>query len=373
MNIYNFLLKIENKINSKNFIERFSSKTINEGIIESIKENDEETFTKLIQNELNIKNELNLKDEDLHKIKNENIIKFLLSSNKIDNYKKLRLALLNNKIELARSYLRYDLDIKLVMDIFIECENFELFKLFHVFMYYSSSFYKDYDFLLYIEEKFKQKQISDDIFKKIFKSMQFEVKIKFVNNFNEYNYLINDSELKVSILETLKYYLLLFLDNIYIFNKCLEINSDLISNLNNNNNFKNLFKQIYIKSIKNCCIEIFKKSSEILNYDHSLNYNQSIRNSCKYGSLDIVKYLLKDDRVQPTGFSLMNASEFGHIDIVKELLKDPRIDISYKKYYSILKAKTSEIEELLIKYLSKKYYLREFFNEEIEKIILNGF
>ena len=56
--------------------------------------------------------------------------------------------------------------------------------------------------------------------------------------------------------------------------------------------------------------------------------NQSAFNiACDYGNIEIVKYLLKDERVDPsdlTGF--MWALESHHYNVVKFLLKDKRID-----------------------------------------------
>jgi len=63
--------------------------------------------------------------------------------------------------------------------------------------------------------------------------------------------------------------------------------------------------------------------------DPSVNNNQSLLWACQNGYLNIVKYLLKDKRVDPTDLdsvSLRAATFYRHYDIVKLLLDDGRAD-----------------------------------------------
>ena len=59
--------------------------------------------------------------------------------------------------------------------------------------------------------------------------------------------------------------------------------------------------------------------------------NYGIRIASNNGHLDVVKVLLKDERVDPSEYdniAIRFTSENGHLDVVKELLKDKRVDPS---------------------------------------------
>ena len=78
-------------------------------------------------------------------------------------------------------------------------------------------------------------------------------------------------------------------------------------------------------------------------------------------SLEVVKELLKDSRVNPShnNEAIIGTSKNGHLEVIKELLKDPRTTPPIE----IL------IQNNLSEYFSKKSIL--WFNEEIEYLITN--
>ncbi len=78
-----------------------------------------------------------------------------------------------------------------------------------------------------------------------------------------------------------------------------------------------------------------------------------IRIACDYNHVDIVNLLLQDGRADPTGadnYCIRNASIYGHIKVVQLLLQDGRVDPTARDNMAINQAKTEEIKEMLIKY-----------------------
>jgi len=70
-----------------------------------------------------------------------------------------------------------------------------------------------------------------------------------------------------------------------------------------------------------------KKSDSFFTGD--LNYQ--IQDMCMYGRLDMIKLLLNDPRIDPSGHPIITASRFGRLEIVRELLKHPRVDPRFEQ------------------------------------------
>ena len=77
---------------------------------------------------------------------------------------------------------------------------------------------------------------------------------------------------------------------------------------------------------------------KVLLLNKKTNLDDCIEIAIQNGRLEMVKILLKDPRVDPSGdnnYSIRRASKNGHLEIVKLLLQDPRVDPSDRNNYSI--------------------------------------
>ena len=87
--------------------------------------------------------------------------------------------------------------------------------------------------------------------------------------------------------------------------------------------------------------------------DPTLSDNLPIRIVSQYGRLEIVKLLMADSRVDPSGRNneaILLASQQGHVDVVRLLLTDPRVDPFADNNWAIRQAKENghtEIVQLL--------------------------
>ena len=91
------------------------------------------------------------------------------------------------------------------------------------------------------------------------------------------------------------------------------------------------------KSIKENNLIVFKK---LLNYS-DIKFFGSFILAAKYGSFDIIKLLLKDERFDPSenrNQAIQQAVSRGYFNIVKLLLKDKRVDPSERENHSIRSA-----------------------------------
>ena len=87
--------------------------------------------------------------------------------------------------------------------------------------------------------------------------------------------------------------------------------------------------RLIIWASENGHIDLVKKLLKDERVDPSGRQNEAITEASRNGHIEIVKLLLDDDRVDPSdfnSFSLIYACENGHIEIVKLLLDDGRVD-----------------------------------------------
>jgi ankyrin repeat protein len=99
------------------------------------------------------------------------------------------------------------------------------------------------------------------------------------------------------------------------------------------NNSK-VINKIFIKACEYNCLDIVKELMKDERVDPSDKNNWAIRYASEKGHLDMVKELMKDKRVDPSdrnNWAIRYASDWGHLDVVKELLKDKRVCLTYKK------------------------------------------
>lgn len=84
-------------------------------------------------------------------------------------------------------------------------------------------------------------------------------------------------------------------------------------------------------------------------YDPSVDDNFLINRAAMHGYADIVKLLLRDERVRRVGENIHNelllvACDHNKKDVVKVLLEDPQVDPAYKNNKAIIRAILSPIE-----------------------------
>ena len=112
--------------------------------------------------------------------------------------------------------------------------------------------------------------------------------------------------------------------------------------------------------IASCCYNNLALAKRLLKCETvqpsvSAEDNRAIREASKYGCKDIVEFLLKDPRVDPSArynSPICQASSNGHKEIVEMLLRDARVDPSDNHNYAIQWASRKgfkEIVEMLLK------------------------
>ncbi len=137
-----------------------------------------------------------------------------------------------------------------------------------------------------------------------------------------------------------------------------------------------------LKSIDNLSSEELLKKSINNNYlngvkialekgaDPSQGYNYAIRIASLNGHLEIVKLLLKDERINPSdnrNDAINFASENGHTEIIKLLLQDPRVDPSEYSNYAIRLASENGHLEIVKLLLNDSRVRKKLTNEQIKK------
>jgi ankyrin repeat protein len=105
--------------------------------------------------------------------------------------------------------------------------------------------------------------------------------------------------------------------------------------------------------------------------------NDAIKGACEYGNTDLVKLLLKDDRIHPEtsdNFPIRIASRNGHVDVVKLLLSDDRVDPSDHDDDAIRSASTNghyDVVKILLE--DKRVNPAAFNNDAIQDASRNGY
>ena len=118
---------------------------------------------------------------------------------------------------------------------------------------------------------------------------------------------------------------------------------------------------------------------------YNYNYHKIILWACKYGHLDIVKWILKHSNVKINmgyhkNIPMKLASRYGHIEIVRYLLKLAKVDKKIRPtsgdHHPVrLSAKNGHIDitELLLKYIVELKYSNIDIDDIIKKTIINIF
>ena len=77
--------------------------------------------------------------------------------------------------------------------------------------------------------------------------------------------------------------------------------------------------------------------SEYPEVDPSADNNKAFRLASEYGQIEVVKWLLQDERVNPfddDNYAIRWATKNNHPDVVALILNDPRMEASAFKYFT---------------------------------------
>ena len=147
---------------------------------------------------------------------------------------------------------------------------------------------------------------------------------------------------------------------------CTDGNLSLLKELTSKNDIFNVENNFTI-ACKNGHLEIVKYLIDNYQFDVHWNYDDAINNACVYGKLNVIVFLLENDRLHYNYEDVYNilfcACECGYLDVVKYFIENYNCDPHYDDNKAIVSACENNCLNV-IKYLceTQKYYLNDIYS-----------